>query len=83
MVCVRYEMSGKRKQKRKVTVVARDIDDWMFHFERQVAPRLKELFELNLDGLPPAIASRLKKLRAEEDPQADDLNAKDVSPRKR
>ncbi|WP_339084402.1 hypothetical protein [Hyphomicrobium sp. ghe19] len=60
--------------------MARDIDDWMFHFERQVGPRLKELFEINLDGLPPTIATRLKKLQAEEHPQADDRNAKDVSP---
>ncbi|SFV32209.1 hypothetical protein [Hyphomicrobium facile] len=64
-------------------IVARDIDDWMFHFERQAGPRLKEIFELNLDGLPPAIASRLKKLRTEEHPQADDHDAKDASPHKR
>ena len=41
----------------------RDIDDWMFHFERQVSPRLKELFGQNLEGLPPKIASRLEKLK--------------------
>ncbi|MBY0559529.1 hypothetical protein [Hyphomicrobium sp.] len=73
----------REAQKRKVTVVARDIDDWMFHFERQVGPRLKELYELNLDGLPPAISSRLQKLRAEEHPQADECNAKDAAPDKR
>ena len=41
----------------------RDIDDWMFHFERQVSPRLKELFGQNLESLPPEIASRLEKLK--------------------
>ena len=63
--------------------MARDIDDWMFHFERQVGPRLKELFELNLDGLPPVLVARLQKLRSEEPTQADDHKSKDASPRKR
>jgi hypothetical protein len=67
-----------------VDAVARDIDDWMFHFERQVGPRLKELFELNLESLPPALASRLQKLRAGEHPQAHDRNnTNDVPPHER
>ncbi len=41
----------------------RDIDDWMFHFERQAGPRLKELFGENLDGLPLELISRLEKLK--------------------
>lgn len=63
--------------------MARDIDDWMFHFERQVGPRLKELFELNCEGLPPALVSRLQKLQAEEHLEADDRNGKDKQPHKR
>jgi hypothetical protein len=68
---------------RKVEFVARDIDDWMFHFEQQARSRLRELFELNLEGLPPALASRLQKLQAEEHPLAHDCNAKEVPPHKR
>ncbi|HEY8128646.1 MAG TPA: hypothetical protein VIF39_08035 [Hyphomicrobium sp.] len=41
----------------------RDIDDWMFHFERQVSPRLKELFGQNFGELAALIASRLEKLK--------------------
>jgi hypothetical protein len=41
----------------------RDIDDWTFHFERQVSSRLKELFGHNLEVLPPEIALRLEKLK--------------------
>ena len=48
--------------------MARDIDDWMFHFERQAGPRLKDLFEANLDSLPPSLALRLQKLGNAEDP---------------
>lgn len=44
-------------------MLVRDIDDWMFHFERQVSPKLKELFGQNLESLPPELASRLEKLR--------------------
>lgn len=41
----------------------RDIDDWMFHFERQATPRLKELLPVNRDELPKDLALRLEKLR--------------------
>ena len=44
--------------------VVRDIDDWMFHFERQVAPRLRKLLHAERGDLPHDIASRLEKLRA-------------------
>ena len=44
-------------------IVARDIDDWMFHFERQAGPRLKALFEPDLESLPPSLALRLQTLR--------------------
>ncbi|MGO4685879.1 hypothetical protein [Hyphomicrobium sp. 2TAF46] len=57
--------------------MTRDIDDWMFHFERQAGPRLKALFEANLESLPPALASRLQKLRNVEDPQAHHPNTAD------
>ena len=62
--------------------MARDIDDWMFHFERQAGPRLKAMFEANLETLPPALASRLQKLRNVEDPQAHHPNV-DEKRRKR
>jgi hypothetical protein len=35
----------------------------MFHFERQVGRKLKELFGQNLESLPPELTSRLEKLR--------------------
>lgn len=54
--------------------MTRDIDDWMFHFERQAGPQLKALFEANLDGLPRALALRLQKLRNVEDLQANHPN---------
>ncbi|HML28808.1 MAG TPA: hypothetical protein PKE16_08220 [Hyphomicrobium sp.] len=41
----------------------RDIDDWMFHFERQAASRLRKLFSADVDELPKNIALRLEKLR--------------------
>ncbi len=52
----------------------RDIDDWMFHFERQVSPKLKELFGLDLRNLPPELASRLEKLK-QTDTKPEDIGA--------
>jgi hypothetical protein len=52
--------------------MVRDIDDWMFHFERQVSPKLKELFALDLGSLPPELASRLEKLK-QADVKSDDV----------
>lgn len=63
-------------------VVARDIDDWMFHFERQVGTRLKELFGVNLETLPPALALRLQKLR-DATPQVNDRDTGDEPSRER
>lgn len=40
----------------------RDIDDWMFHFERQVAVRLRNLFSNDAQELPDALTQRLKRL---------------------
>ncbi|CCB65684.1 protein of unknown function [Hyphomicrobium sp. MC1] len=40
----------------------RDIDDWMFHFERQVAVRLRKLFSNDVQELPDALMQRLKRL---------------------
>ncbi|MBS0249490.1 MAG: hypothetical protein JSR78_00310 [Proteobacteria bacterium] len=40
----------------------RDIDDWMFHFERQVAVRLKRMFSVDVSELPEALAQRLQLL---------------------
>lgn len=44
----------------------RDIDDWIFHFERMAAPRLKEIFEQDLDGMPEKIVEQLKRFRETE-----------------
>jgi hypothetical protein len=52
--------------------MVRDIDDWMFHFERQVSPKLKELFGLDLGNLPPELALRLEKLK-QTDAQSSDV----------
>ncbi len=41
----------------------RDIDDWMFHFERQVTPGLKAILTKDLDELPPQLTALLETLR--------------------
>ncbi len=41
----------------------RDIDDWMFHFERQVTPGLKAILTKDLGELPPQLATLLETLR--------------------
>jgi len=43
----------------------------MFHFERQVGPRLKSLFELNMEKLPSSLATRLQRLKNTEAPGDD------------
>lgn len=63
--------------------MTRDIDDWMFHFERQAGPRLKALFEANLESLPPSLASRLQELRNAEVLAADHPETTDEPHRKR
>jgi len=40
----------------------RDIDDWMFHFERQVGGRLRKLFSNDVAEMPDALAQRLQRL---------------------
>lgn len=49
--------------KSRMDRIVRDIDDWMFHFERQVGSRLKKLFGNDTKELPDELAMRLKKLR--------------------
>jgi hypothetical protein len=44
----------------------RDIDDWMFHFERQAGQKLKQLFTAKDDALPQELAQRLKLLGSVE-----------------
>lgn len=46
--------------------MVRDIDDWMFHFERRAAPRLKRIFTEPLEELPQHLLQLLDKLRAAE-----------------
>lgn len=46
--------------------MVRDIDDWMFHFERRAAPRLREIFTENLEELPQRLRVLLERLRAVE-----------------
>ena len=45
----------------------RDIDDWVFQFERIAATRLKEIFEKDLDGTPKKIIEQLERLRRAEE----------------
>ena len=45
----------------------RDIDHWIFEFERTAAPRLKEIFEQDLDGTPKKIIEQLDRLRVAEE----------------
>lgn len=71
----RCQLTGEQKQQVSGSV-ARDIDDWMFHFERQVGPRLKAMFDSNLEKLPPALAARLQRLRSSESAPADPSRAK-------
>ncbi len=46
--------------------LVRDIDDWMFHFERRVAPGLKKIFSEDLGEFPVRLRLLLEKLRATE-----------------
>lgn len=46
--------------------MVRDIDDWMFHFERRAAPRLKRIFTEHLEELPQHLLQLLHKLRSTE-----------------
>ena len=48
-------------------LVVRDIDHWIFEFERTAAPRLKEIFEQDLDGTPKKIIEQLDRLRVAEE----------------
>jgi hypothetical protein len=44
----------------------RDINDWMFHFERQAGPKLKQLFSADDEALPQELARRLQILGSVE-----------------
>ncbi len=46
--------------------MVRDIDDWMFHFERRAAPQLKQIFTEHLEELPQHLLQLLDKLRSTE-----------------
>lgn len=52
----------------------RDIDDWMFHFERQVAVRLRKMLSIDSRELPESLAQRLQKL-AEADRKDESHNS--------
>ena len=45
-----------------------DIDDWVFQFERAAAPRLKEIFERDMNWtIPEKMIEQLKELRVAEE----------------
>ena len=45
-----------------------DIDDWVFEFERAAAPRLKEIFERDLNWtIPVKMIEQLDRLRVAEE----------------
>ncbi len=41
----------------------RDIEDWMFHFERNAGPRLSELFVREAQKMPTSLTVLMQKLR--------------------
>ena len=45
-------------------VTVRDIDDWIFQFERVAATRLKQIFEQDLDETPKKLIEQLMRLRS-------------------
>ena len=46
----------------------RDIDDWVFQFERIAATRLKEIFERDMNWtIPVKMIEQLKRLRVAEE----------------
>ena len=45
----------------------RDIDDWVFQFERIAAIRLKEIFEQDLQATPKKMIEQLERLRLAEE----------------
>lgn len=58
-----YTLASQIENNMQNGYAVRDIDDWMFHFERQATPRLKELLPVDRDELPKNLALRLEKLR--------------------
>ena len=45
-----------------------DIDDWVFQFERAATPRLKEIFERDMNWtIPKKIIEQLERLRLAEE----------------
>ena len=45
-----------------------DIDEWVFQFERAAAPRLKEIFERDMNWtIPVKMIEQLKRLRVAEE----------------
>jgi hypothetical protein len=44
----------------------RDLDDWMFHFEKQAGPRLSEHFGDEAHSMPTELQVRLARLREAE-----------------
>jgi hypothetical protein len=61
----------------------RDIDDWMFHFERRAASRLRKLFSKDLGELPHDLAARLERLGdLDSKPEGSKLEAGDRATKK-
>ncbi len=63
MVRARSKSNLDTRTKKEIAELVRDIDDWMFHFERRAAPRLKRMFTADLGELPGELARLLEKLR--------------------
>lgn len=60
-------LASEAKQKMgRTPPLVRDIDDWMFHFERRAAPRLRRIFTDHLEELPQHLLQLLDKLRSTE-----------------
>ena len=41
-------------------------DDWLMEFNNRAAPRLREIFERDLDGIPSSMSDLLARLRQTE-----------------
>jgi hypothetical protein len=54
-------------------------DDWIFEFKKKAAPKLQEIFEKELDGMPPNISECLRRLREVEAASYDRNDSRDQS----
>ena len=54
-------------------------EDWIFEFKKKAAPKLREIFEKELDRMPPNIGECLRRLREVEAASYDRNDSRDQS----